>query len=454
MSDASDAGGLSVKIGGTQYVGYVDVSSINVQSNLAIMLDTCEMTVMIPDQGIYRPKAGDELIVESLLGREFGGIIVHAKETQAGVPTQLDYKLTTRDYSFLLDRHSAFKEYPATTWTYDGIVKDLVKTYGAGDGFTTNNVQTSFEAEYTRFDYQPVAQSINLLAQQIAFGFYVDYYRDVHFFDRETFASPLPSNTLDVDHATTIPDASYGQLGVYGDLESDEDITQLRNRIFLRGHKVTANYFFTQNFVADGQTTTFGLAYEPSHTLTANVALTVGGVSWLTAPDLTAGTPAESVQDNIGYINFQSQILRFNVAPPNGTAIKIAYKPMLPLVVMVESPSDQRTMASRLGNDGVFEYAISDPTLSADDIGPSQARGNEQIAKYGQPHISGQFTSFLSGWKAGQSFTFSSARRMNGELAGQTFYVTKVQKRVVSHPTTKQPLFQSTISFSDSVYVF
>ena len=453
MSAASD-GGLAISIGGVDYTRFVDIETIDIQSNLAIMLDTCEFTVAIPDQEIYRPKAGDEVIVDTLLGREFGGIIVNAKEVQGGVPTQLDYKITTRDYSFLLDRHCAFKEYAANTWTYDGIVKDLVKTYGASDSFTANNVQSSFAAEYARFDYQPVAQSINLIAQQIAFGFYVDYFRDVHFFDRESLQSPLPSNTLDVDKATTVPDAVYGTLGVYGDLEVVEDVTQLRNRVFLRGHKVTANYFYTEKFTADGQTTSFGLAYEPSHTLVANVSLTVGGVVWPTQPDLTAGTPASTTQNNIGYINFQSQILRFNAAPPNGTLIVISYKPMLPLVVMVEDPADQRTMAARIGNDGVFEYAISDPTLSADDIGPSQARGNEQIAKYGLPHISGQFTSFLHGWKAGQSFTFESARRMNGELAGKTFYVTKVQKKPVSHPVSEQPLFQSTVSFSDSVYVF
>src|SRR5581483_11596298 len=109
--------------------------------------------------------------------------------------------------------------------------------------------------------------------QQIAFGFYVDYFRDCHFFDVESYVSPLPSNTLDVDAATTIPDPTYGQLGVYGDLQITEDISQLRNRVFLRGHKVTANYFYTQKFTGDGQTLSFGLTYEPSHTLATNVSL-------------------------------------------------------------------------------------------------------------------------------------------------------------------------------------
>jgi len=449
-------GGFQITIGGGDYTSYVDVTTIELEQNLAIMLDKCTFIVAIPDQQIYRPKAGQEVIVTSQLGREFGGIIVTPEEDQAGSPTQFDYKVTTRDYSFLLDRHVAFKEYAADTYRYDQIVVDLVSTYGKQDGFTTNNVQTSFQAPFTRFDYQPVAQSINLIAQQIAWGFYIDYYRDVHFFDRESFASPLPGNTLHADTDTSIIDGTYGPLGVYGDLTITEDISQLRDRVFLRGHKVTATYNRTETFTGDGTTTSFGLTYEPSHNLAQNSTLTVGGSPYAIGADLRDGTPASTTQDFTGYVNFTGQTLRFNVAPANGATIVFTYKPMLPLVVMVEDPAKQKAMAARIGNgnDGVFEYAISDPTLSADDSQPAVARGQEQIVKYGSPHFSGQFTSYLHGWKAGQSFTLRSARRMNGELDGMTFFVTKVTKKVISHPVNTQPLFQSTVYFSDSVYVF
>lgn len=449
-------GGFQITIGGVDYTNYVDVTLIDVQSNLAIMLDTCDLTVAIPDKQIARPKGGQELIVTSNLGREFGGTIVNVEEGQTGVQTQLDYKVKTRDYSFLLDRHVAFKEYASASFNYDQIVRDMVSTYGGQDGFTTANVEPTFQAPYTRFDYQPVAQSINLIAQQIAFGFYIDYLRDVHFFDQESNPSPLASNTLDVDHATTVPDATYGALGVYGDLKITEDISQLRNRVFLRGHKVTANYVYTEKFTGDGQTLSFGLTYEPSHNLASNVSVTVAGVPYTVKADLKDGTPSNTVADGVAYINFQGQVLRFNVAPAAAAAIVINYKPMLPLVVMVEDPAKQKLMAQRIGgtDDGVFEYAISDPTLSADNVGPAVARGQEQIAKYGHPKISGSFTSYLHGWKAGQCFTFSSLNRFGGELNGEVFYVTKVQKKVVSHPVNAQPLFFSTISFADSVYVF
>jgi hypothetical protein len=447
---------LLITIGGVDYTGYVDLTTINIQSNLAIMLDTCDLTVAIPNRAIARPVAGDEIIVTSNLGIEFGGIAVNVQENQPGVPGQYDYVIKTRDYSFLLDRHVAFNEFAAGSYTYDEIVKTLVQTYGAQDGFTTRNVQTSFEAPFTRFDYQPVAQSINLIAQQIAWGFYIDYSRDVHFFDQQSFVSPLPANTLRVDTATTVPDAAYGQLGVYGDLQLVEDITQLRNKVYLRGHKVTANYFYTETFTGDGQTLSFGLTYEPSHTLPANVNVTVAGSPYTVAADLVDGTPASTTQDFTAYINFQGQTVRFNVAPAGGASIVVSYKPMFPLVEMVEDPAAQRVMAARIGgmNDGVFEYAISDPTLSADTVQPAVARGQEQVTKYGYPHITGQFTSYLHGWAPGQYFTLSCPTRFDGDLDGMTLYVTKVQKTVVSHPANTQPLFQSTVYVADSLYVF
>lgn len=449
-------GGFEITIDGVDYTPHVDVESISIDGNLAVMLDTCKFTVGIKGQTIYRPISGQEVIVTSNQGREFGGLITNVSESQIGVAGSLDYAVQTRDYSFLLDRRCAFVEYAQGDWTYDGIVKDLVARYGSQDGFTTNNVDPTFDAPYTRFDYQPTGQSINQLAQQAALTFHVDYFRDVHFYESEKNISPLPANTLMVDTATVIPDGFYGTLGVLGDLTIVEDITQLRNRIFLYGQNVTSENTYTDNFTGDASTTSFGLTYEPSHNLAANVSVTVGGVPYTVAADLIDGSPSSTIQDFTAYINFASQIVRFNVAPANGVAIVVAYKPMLPLVVMTEDPSAQRVMAARIGgsDDGTFEYAISDPTLSADTIDPAVARGQEQMAKYGLPHISGQFTSYLFGWQPGQYFVFNSTKRFNGELTGTTLYATKVSKKIVSHPLNASPLFMSTVSYADSIYVF
>lgn len=451
---------LSVTIDGTDYSGYVDLESLNVESNLSATMDTCTLTVAIPSKAITRPKAGQELIVEDQTGREFGGMIGTVEETQSQDPggqgsviSQLAYEVRCRDYSFLLDRHCAVKEYAADTWNYDGIVKDLVNTYSAGDGFTTNNVQGGFQAEYTQINYQPVFQSINLLAQKISWFAFVDYYRDVHFQELATMISPLPGNTLHVDTATTQADPTFGQLGIYSDLRIGEDATQMKNRVFVRGMKVTSTQTYTQKFTGDGTTLTFGLAYEPSHTPT-NIVVTVGGVTYGIQADIAGGAPANTIQDFTAYINWETLVVRFNVAPGNGVQVVVAYKPMFPMVVIVDDPSKQAVMAPRFGDDGIYEDAISDPTLNADNTGPARARGLFTVAKYGLPRIYGQFNSLLPGWRSGQYFYITSSERFDGELVNYQVFVTKVTKKLVAHPLSKQPLFQSQIEFSSSVYTF
>jgi len=461
------ATGFQITLDGDDVSTYVDFDSVLVSSSVTVMTATCTFTVMIPDLEITRPISGQEVIITSEQGREFAGHIVSVEETQNGSTIgQLDYKVTCRDYAFQLNRHVAFNEFAAATvgagggYTYDEIVTALVNQYAAADGFTTNGVQSSYQAVYTRFDYQPVSDCINQLAQQIAWAYYVDYYRDVHFYDGGTTeTTPLPNNTLQIDSATTITDSYgvYGQLGVYGDLTIKEDISQIRNRVYLYGHSVTANYYLTQRFTGDGNTTSFGLTYPPSQDLINNVLVTVGGGAYTCMVDLVDGTPVSTVQDYIAYINFTQQTVRFNVAPPAGTQIVVKYKPQLPIAIFFQDPSAAAVLAAQMGGDGYYEYAISDPTLNAETILPSQARAQEIMTKYGLPYLSGTFTSYLHGWQAGSYFTLKSAKRFSGQFAtGQTMYVTKCEKKLVSHPTSSgatQPLFKTTVSWSSSVYV-
>lgn len=444
---------LKITIGGVDYTDHVDLETITLTNNLAVSMDMAEFTVFIPGQEIGRPKGGSELVITDQLGRAFAGVVAIVTEVQDAVIDQLDYQVQAKDFSYHLNRAVAVEEYAENTYTYSQIVEDLVAKYGAKYGIASGGVQPSFLSEYQRFDYLPVDQSLTLLAQKISWTLYVDYYKQVQFFPAISNASPLPANTLEVDTATTSPDATYGELGIYSNLQLVEDVSQMKTRVYLHGMKVTADYTYTQKWTGDGSTLTYGLAYEPSHT-PSNVQIFVGGVEYAVQADVAGGVPSDTTQDYTGYINYETLTLRFNVAPTNGTEVQIVYHPMFDLVVMVNDPSKEKAMAARTGDDGVFEYSISDPTLAADTINPAKTRGQFMIAKYGAPHISGSFTSFLHGWRAGQSFTFRSSKRMGGDLDGVTMYVTKVVRKLVSHPQSEVPLFQSTVSFGDSIWVY
>lgn len=444
---------LKITIGGVDYTDHVDLETVKLTNNLSVGMDIAEFTVFIAGQSVARPKGGSELVITDQLGRAFAGVVSIVTEVQDAVIDQLDYQVQAKDFSYHLNRKLSVDEYAANVYTYGQIVADLISKYGAPYGITSGGVQSAFLSEYQRFDYLPVDQCLSLLAQKISWTWYVDYSKVCQFFPAEQNPSPLPGNALQVDTAATQPDATYGSLGVYGDLQLAEDVSQMKTRVFLHGQKVTVDYTYDQKWTGDGSTKTFGLAYEPSHDA-ANVTVTVGGQQYAVETDIASGSPSNATQDYVAYINYENLLMRFNVAPANGVTVEIVYRPMVNLTVMVNDPSKERAMAARTGDDGIFEYAISDPSLSADTIDPAKTRGQFTIAKYGAPHLSGQFVSFLPGWRAGQAFTLRSSKRMGGDFDGVTMYVNKVDRRLVSHPATKDPLFQSTVYFADSLWVF
>jgi len=455
-------GALSITVGGVDVTANVELETVKVTNNIAVTADTCEFEIFIPDQQIAMPLGADELIIEDQTGRQFGGVVSMLTETQGGsegdsLINELVYDVTGRDYSYHLARSQAVWDYPANWGSYGGIVKDLIARYGTQYGITANNVQNSFANEYQQFNWLPVDQAITLLANKISWQWYVDYYKDTWFFQAATNVSPLTGNTLNVDSDTTLYDPFWGHLGIYGDLKISEDVSQVKNRVFVRGMVVTASETLTDNFAGDGSTKSFPASYPPSHNL-LNLFCTVGGLDYAVQADIVSGLPSATVQDFVCYVNWSTQTIRFNVAPGSGVAVVFTFHPQFPEIVTVDDPVDQRTMAARTGDTGIFEFSISDPTLSAEDTSPARARGQFEIAKYGYPHVSGQFTSWLPGWRSGQYFTLISSKRFGGRFAapGQTFYVVKVEKQLRSNPDVMggYPLWLSTVYFSDNVWAF
>lgn len=430
---------VQILIGGQDYTKYVDLPSLKIQSNIAVTKDTADMDFIIPQQEKPRPKGGQEIKVLNGTSIEFGGVLVNPKEL-ALTPDRMRYQTQCRDYVFWLDKRVVTNTY--TGYTIGNIVKDIVASFTSG--FTSNNVQgtgASFLLSEKKFDHIPPSHSIKALADAVAFQWYVDYSKDVHFGPITTVPSPLPNNLLDVDNDTQN----------YGNLEFDEDVSQIRNQIYLKGYKLPAAYSITQNFVCDGQSDTFYTAYEPKHKLSA-ITVTLGGTTQAKDLDLIGGLPSSQMADGKVYIGYKNQSFRFNVAPANGTVLSITYVPMFEMISMYNDPNAMSVMAQRDLQDGVYEYAVRDQQLTSIDSSIANIRGQLELYKYAYPRYSGKFVSFLQGWQPGQYFYLTSNKRMDGMFQLQQFFVVKVEKTIVSHPLNGSPTFFYTVSFSDTPY--
>lgn len=405
---------MKITIAGVDYTQYIDIEAIEVNNSVVMTSDTMTFTVILRGE-LPRPRDGNEVIWLNDKGdREFGGVVTTVEEKDIGI--DLEYAVTAQSYERWLDRHLAVNYY--NSMYADTMVKQIVSSFCPG--FTTNNVQPGFLIPPMYINYIKPSEAIKKIADLLEFGWYVDYYKDIHFYPVESFVSPLPNNTLNADTDTQN----------YGDLELKEDGSQKKTRIYMKGFKARQSTPVTLKFTTDGQTTQWNLGYKPSR-VTGDLTVTVGGVSKTVKRDMADGSPGQNLTDQtVAYINYSQNLLRLNYAPASGVIISVTMYYLSDSIFMREDPAAQQAAAATDGNgDGRYEYASTEPSSSQATIDAVNARGNMLLYKYAYPQLTGTFNSFLQGWRAGQFFLLTSSRRMGG--LNEQMYVQSVKKTIV-----------------------
>ncbi|MBC9786799.1 hypothetical protein H1S01_20820, partial [Heliobacterium chlorum] len=142
---------------------------------LTSMVDTCSFTIKN-----IQPNEGDEVIIEIDGERVFGGIIDTVKLNRASGALNL-WQVECQDYTYQLNRRLVVETYEGKT--ADWIVNDIILKYGQGM-FTTNHVLSGAPTVRSIvFDYKPPSDCLKKLADYCGWEWYVDYYRDLWFFD-------------------------------------------------------------------------------------------------------------------------------------------------------------------------------------------------------------------------------------------------------------------------------
>ena len=111
---------------------------------------------------------------------------------------------------------------------------------------TTNNVSGGPTISEITFDYVQVSEAITKIAEICGYEWYVDYDRDIHFFAKNTYPAPF---RLDDNQAD------------YKDLIINTDVSQLRNRVFVKssGYK---DPYFSDVFIGDGIASSWTCTYK------------------------------------------------------------------------------------------------------------------------------------------------------------------------------------------------
>lgn len=236
-ADATRANGVNlsvgITIGGSIVTSSVIRESLEVQQQSGDTPSTARFTLK---PGSTRPTVGATVIIASALPNliEFAGQIARVTcRHYADFPGKLWFDVECIDWHRLLDRRLITTEYVGDPLVPGGvsassIAADIIATYTSG--FTANAVVPGLGVDTTLplVNVTP-SEALRQLADLVGGGYYIDDYRDLHFYGPagETFALPTPPLTL-VDNLPTLKS-----------FEHTEDLTQVRTSVYVEAQRTT-----------------------------------------------------------------------------------------------------------------------------------------------------------------------------------------------------------------------
>jgi hypothetical protein len=307
----------------------------------------------------------------------FGGRIYAVTTSDAGHGKKF-HSVQAKDYSYDLGRLLVVEEYDGMT--VEDVITAILTAYAPD--FTHSNVVCTLNVVKVVFDRITVMQAIQKLADMAGFSWYVDYDKDIHFFEKNTEPAPF---TIEDDNGNLIAET----------LEITDDLSQIRNRIFIKGGEVEGDER-TEPINGDGTKKQFKLSNKFSHIPT----VMVGGVPKTVGVDY--------IDDEASFDcfwDYNQQYIRFKDTTIPGVGANNILVTGLPLYRLVVQVSDPTSITAN----GIFEYTETDETLKSRESAVAFARA--QIAAYKDGVTEGHFETYTPGLRSGQIIEISTSLR-------------------------------------------
>ena len=382
---------IQVLVNSIDKTDFIDWTTFSKEDVLNSQTDSLTFTTKKHGSITWKPAAGDEIVVMDGADKIFGGVVVQVDESIAGLT--LEYQVTCKDWTQYLDRVFVVENFQSQT--IDQIIDYINTNYLTG--FTIENVSCDILVQSISFNRLPVSKCLQLLAEQVNYNWYVDYDKDIHFFAKNSEAAPF-----------SLDDTSGNYI--FNSLRITDDISQMRNRVFVRGGEMIGNSL-TENYVADGSQKTFPLG----HKFSSEPTVTVGGVSQ------NVGIEFVNKDEDFDCLwDYNQKSLRFVNAPSASAAVAITGTPKIPILVQVQDDNS-------ISQYGAYEYAITDQTILSKEEAKQYAIA--QLDAYAQQIQEGEFSTYRGGLRSGQVITIQSDIREISE----SFLIQKVSLQMIGY---------------------
>jgi hypothetical protein len=390
---------ISFAISGSEKRRSVQYDSFKIENNLTHQIDRCKFTVRSTPDRTYRPRFGNEVIIQYGGVRIFAGIITRVTNKPVAYG-MTDWQIECSDYTRILDSRLVAATYQ--DMTVNAIIADIVANFTPG-GFTTAQVNCTANVSYIKFNYLPVSDCLTKLAEMTGFDWYVDYNKDIWFDVPSPTSAPVDVEDDNGSHE-------------YESLILREDGSQMRNTIYVRGGEYLGATF-SSSFRMDGQQTEVLLPYRFD-----DFACSLTGHKLKTGVD-----PIDSFDNYDALYNYSEKIVRLPKPPSQDAMFSFSGKPYYPVRTKVrDQAAIDATLSAEGQGDGVYESLIIERNINSRDGALQRARA--EINTYKNTIVEGEFMTLTPGFKAGQKVRINSVTRAIDEY----YIVNKVETYCLS----------------------
>ena len=409
--------------------GGIDFRTIRIQDVLAPTGDLAQFmgTFSYPaDIPGHFPQTEEEVVIQFNGTTIFGGVVEEMERQIKGF-NRVDVTFRCRDYTKWADQKLVFGNF--TDLDAGNMFTTVVNDFTTG--FTTANVQTGATILPKSWEYVPVSEALQEIAEIVDYIWFIDANRDFHFLPSSDADNKAPLETYNVDT----------EQGV-GNLRITTSTDGLQNSLIVKDFSIRSpNIFFEPGNDAfpsgnvgeeltDNQDRV-DISFTPYDLseMTFELNETPGSDTWVSKTpqwDVTSVTPgAADTNTDVVYVypgrkNEKARV-RWVFTHATGSHIRISYRPILGNpwpeisreVLSIEEFSRRETAGGR-SSDGIYERLINFEDLLFSGTDPIQAllEFSSLILRYrGWPRIEGSFetdSTRFTGWRAGQVLEITS----------------------------------------------
>ena len=374
---------LYVEVDGVDRTSRIQFNgSLRIQDNINQQRDGLVFEVKRTPAEAWYPERFQEVIVEyggSDATRIFGGVLTRVERGVESANLAV-FKCQGIDWSFLMDRKLVTERY--TNDYVSDIISDLITNYAPD--FTMAGVVGDLQISSIVFNGIKISECLEKMAQVTGYSWYVDAYKDIHFFPKNE--EPAPFNLTDTSD-------NY----LWESLWVTDDLTQLKNSILVKGGDIEGNEI-TEEYTATGTDDERRL-YRTAHKIARMPVVTVNSTPVTVGVEfLNSDVDFEAMWDfNQKYVRFTDGNI------PSATDVVTITG--IPLYKLAGRLNDSESIAEF----GIYEFKIEDANIRSKE--ELRSRAEAELEAYKNGVVEGEFTTYEPGLRSGQIININSALR-------------------------------------------